>query len=111
MGSKVATTPRWASAWIPRIQVLQVIHREGAEVGGQRAAAQIGELIHVPFHRQTILIRRQIDLLGLGQREADVFTEDVHRIGQARLGGGRMISWQMVSTQESGSSRYSGGTA
>lgn len=69
-----------------------MIHREGAEVGGQRAATQVGELIHVPFHRQTVLIRRQIDLLGLGQREADVFTEDVHRIGQARLGGGRMIS-------------------
>ena len=50
---------------------------------------QIGELIHMPLHRQTVLIRRQIDLLGLGQREADVFTENVHRIGQTRLGGGR----------------------
>ncbi|MNQ65925.1 N-formimino-L-glutamate deiminase [compost metagenome] len=68
------------------IQILQVIHREGTEVGGERAAPQVGELLHVPLHREIVLIRRQIDLLGLGQREADVLAEDVHRIRQTRLG-------------------------
>ncbi len=75
-----------------RIQILQMIHREGAKVGSECAATEIGELIHMPFHRQAVLIRRQIDLLGLGQREADILAEDIYRIGQTRLGGGGIIS-------------------
>ena len=71
------------------IQMLQMIHREGTKVGGQRTASQVGELLHVALHRQTVLIRGQIDLLGLGQREADVLAEDIHRIRQTGLGSRR----------------------